>query len=42
MGTVTVEDPKFHGEKNVDSNGRVYLGEEYAGNTVRLIVEKLD
>ena len=39
MSTVTIEDPEIHGEKNVDSNGRVYLGEDYAGKSIRLTVE---
>jgi len=40
MGTVKVSDPEIHSEKNVDSNGRVYLGKEFAGETVQIIVER--
>lgn len=41
MATVTVENPKYSGEKNVDSNGRVYLGEEYAGESIKMIIEEV-
>ena len=40
MGTLTVVDPLEHEVKNVDSNGRVYLGRKYANGEVRIIIEE--
>lgn len=42
MSKVTIEDPEIHGTKNVDSNGRLYLGEQYANDRVRVTVELVD
>lgn len=40
--TVTVENPEYQGEKGVDSQGRVYLGQEYSGKRVYLIVDSVE
>jgi hypothetical protein len=40
--TTTVEDPDLVTSKNVDGNGRVYLGTDYADKKVRVVVERLD
>lgn len=40
--TVTVTDPEFVTTKRVDSSGRLYLGKEYAGGHVRVIVERVE
>lgn len=42
MSEIRIDDPEIHGKKSVDSNGRVYLGQEYAGRDIRLTVELLD
>jgi len=42
MGTVTVSDPEIHSEKNVDSNGRIYIGKEYSDMTVQLTIKVQD
>ena len=41
MGTVIVDDPKFTGEKSVDGNGRVYLGEDYKSQKVKIVIEEI-
>lgn len=41
MGTVIVDDPKFTGEKSVDGNGRVYLGEGYESKKVKIVIEEI-
>lgn len=41
MAEVTVTDPDEHESgKKVDDRGRVYVGTEYAGEYVRIIVER--
>lgn len=41
MSEVTVTDPHFQGTKQVDSNGRVYFGDDYKGKELKLIVEEV-
>lgn len=40
--TIIVPNPSLVESKAVDDSGRVYLGKEYAGETVRLIIERND
>ena len=40
--TTTVEDPNLVTTKNVDKQGRVYLGSEFKNATVRIVVETMD
>ena len=40
--TTTVEDPTLVTTKNVDKQGRVYLGSEFKNATVRIVVETMD
>lgn len=42
MTTLTIDDPDVVAKKKVDSQGRVYLGQDWAGKPVRIIVEELD
>ena len=42
MAEVKVENPELHDEKTVDNRGRVYVGKEFAGKDVRIIVEVVD
>lgn len=38
--TVTIADPDLVAKKTVDSSGRLYLGQDYAGD--RVIVERVE
>jgi len=40
--STTVEDPNLVTTKNVDKQGRVYLGSEFKNATVRIVVENMD
>jgi hypothetical protein len=40
--TTTVEDPTLVTTRNVDKQGRVYLGSEFKNATVRILVETMD
>lgn len=43
MGQVIVDDPDEHRtNRTVDGQGRVYIGSEYAGSTVNVVVEVVD
>ena len=42
MSQVTIDNPEMHAKKAVDSNGRVYLGNDYVGKRVRVTIEVLD
>lgn len=37
-----VENPDLVEKKSVDGSGRLYLGKEYAGSAVRIVVEVLE
>ena len=39
--TVTVEDPDLVETKTVDGEGRLYLGRDYGGEDVRIVVERV-
>lgn len=39
MPTVQVQNPALLEAKNVDSNGKIYLGKDWAGKRVTLIIE---
>jgi hypothetical protein len=39
--TVTVEEPDYVQTKSVDKAGRLYLGKDYAGAEVRVVVERI-
>jgi hypothetical protein len=39
---IIVEDPEYVQKKTVDGNGRLYLGQEFAGMDVRVILEVLE
>lgn len=40
--TVTVENPEYVQTKSVDNAGRLYLGKDYAGAEVRVVVERIE
>lgn len=40
--TTTVEDPDMVAKKNVDKDGRVYLGKSFAESEVRIVVEVIE
>lgn len=42
MAEVTITNPEVHDTKKVDDRGRVYVGKELVGETVRVTVEKVD
>ena len=42
MSQVTIDNPEIHAKKAVDSNGRVYLGADYAGKSVRVTIEVIE
>lgn len=42
MAELTITDPDLHAEKNVDGDGRVYIGREFAGDSVTITVERHD
>lgn len=42
MATVTIEDPDEHKTGKVDDRGRVYVGTDYVGKRVRVVVEVED
>ena len=42
MSEITIHDAEMHQRKSVDSNGRIYLGREYANTDVRVTIEVLD
>ena len=43
MGQVTVNDPDEHRtDSKVDAQGRVYIGSDYAGEKVNVVVEVID
>lgn len=42
MAELKIDDVELHETKNVDSNGRVYLGNAYANTKVKVTVELLD
>lgn len=37
-----VEEPDLVEAKSVDGSGRIYLGQDYAGSDVRIVVEIID
>ena len=39
---VTIDNPEMHAKKSVHSDGRIYLGREYANTDVRVTIEVLD
>lgn len=42
MSEIRVEDPDLYTKKDVDNSGRVYLGKEWAGREVKIVVELVD
>ena len=42
MAEYTITDPEFVARKNVDGQGRVYIGKEYAKKEVRIVVEEIE
>jgi len=40
MTQIIIEDPDLYAEKEVDGSGRVYLGKEWAGKTVKIAIEE--
>lgn len=42
MATVTVDDPERMETKKVDGSGKVYVGNAWAGQNVRLIIESVE
>lgn len=40
--TVSVSDPELVATKAVDKSGRMYLGEDYAGKNVRIIIDRVE
>jgi len=39
MVEVTIEDPMLHQTRKVDDRGRVYVGKEYSGEELTVIVD---
>lgn len=42
MSEITIEDPDLVKKKQVDSQGRVYVGREYAEKNVQFILKVLE
>jgi hypothetical protein len=42
MGQHIVDDPELVETKPVDNRGRIYLGTEYAGKDVKLVIEEVN
>lgn len=40
--TVTVTEPDVVETKKVDTSGRVYVGREYIGEHVRIVIERVE
>lgn len=39
--TVTITNPDFLDEKKVDTSGRAYIGTEYEGDHIRIVVKRV-
>lgn len=39
MAHITIDDPDLYAEKEVDGSGRVYLGKNWAGKRVKIVIE---
>jgi len=42
MATITIDDPDTVSTKKVDGQGRVYVGRDFRGRDVRVVVEVID
>ncbi|XGI82809.1 hypothetical protein ACEU6E_05855 [Halorutilales archaeon Cl-col2-1] len=42
MVKVEVENPDLHAERKVDDRGRVYIGKDFSGKKVRVILESVE
>lgn len=42
MATITIEDPDSVTTKKVDGQGRVYVGRDYRGKRVRVVLETIE
>lgn len=41
MAHITIDDPELYTEKTVDGSGRIYLGKEWAGDRVKIVIESV-
>lgn len=42
MGTVTIDNPVEYRKKNVDSQGKIYVGKDYAEKEARVVIELVE
>lgn len=42
MAEIRIEDPEIYDSKTIDSQGRLYIGREYAGKRVKIVVEEVE
>jgi len=41
MAEFRITDPELYEKKNVDSSGKLYVGKDYAGKKVKIVIEKV-
>lgn len=42
MSELTIDDPEYVATKRVDNQGRLYVGQEYTGERVRVVIERAE
>lgn len=42
MGTLQIENPERYDTLNVDTNGKIHLGKDYAGKKARVVIEAIE